>query len=120
VFAFGAVSRIDRYPTSLIPDGALDVAEARLRSPIEWLDGLSTPTWLIEGADAPGNRDELDDLCNHTRNPAVHCIAVPGANHFSVLSPVTRVIAARLAVVNSGVDFSLRPQDFQRTAGSAH
>src|SRR5689334_4270145 len=61
VFAFGAVSRIDRYPTSLIPDFVpLDRAETRLRSPIEWLDGLTTPTWLIEGADAPGNRDELD------------------------------------------------------------
>ena len=118
VFVVGAVSRVDRYPTSLVPElGALDLAETRLRSPIEWLDGLTTPTWLIEGAEAPGNHEELDDLCNHTRNPAVHCIAVPGLNHFSVLSPVTRVIAARLAVANSGVEFSLRPQDFQRTAG---
>jgi pimeloyl-ACP methyl ester carboxylesterase len=97
VFAFGAVSRIERYPTSLVPDlGAMELAEARLRSPIEWLDGLTTPTWLIEGAEAPGNREELDELCNHTRNPAVHCIAVPGFNHFSVLTPVTRVIGGVL------------------------
>ena len=56
VFAFGAVSRIDRYPPSIAPNfGALDLRESRLRSPIEWLDGITTPTWLIEGAEAPGN-----------------------------------------------------------------
>jgi pimeloyl-ACP methyl ester carboxylesterase len=118
VFAFCAVTRMNRYPDSLVPDAVLsDSDENRLRSPIHWLDGISTPTWLIEGAESPGNGEELDDLCQHTRNPAVHCIAVPGFNHFSVLGHVSRVIAARLSVANSGVEFSLRPQEFQR-AGS--
>jgi len=118
VFAFGAVSRIDRYPPSLVPDlGAADSPESRLRSPILWLDGLATPTWLIEGAEAPGNREELEAMCAQTRNPAVQCISVPGLDHFSVLGTVSRVIAARLAVANAGVEFSLRQQDFQR-AGS--
>jgi acetyl esterase/lipase len=118
VFVFGAVSRIDRYPPSLIPNlGTLDLREARLRSPMDWLDGLTTPTWLIEGAEAPGNHEELIAMCDHTRNPAVHCIAVPGFDHFSVLGHVSRVIAARLSVANSGIEFSLRQQDFLR-AGS--
>ena len=62
VFAFGAVSRIDRYPASLVPDfdPADSCARTRLRSPIHWLDGITTPTWLIEGTEAPGNHDELD------------------------------------------------------------
>jgi hypothetical protein len=115
VFAFGAVSRIDRYPPSLIPNfGALEMRESRLRSPIEWLDGITTPTWLIEGALAPGNHDELDEMCAKTRNPLVHCISAPGLDHFSVLGKVSRVIAARLAMANAGVEFSLRQQDFQR------
>jgi acetyl esterase/lipase len=118
VFAFGAVSRIDRYPPSIAPNlSAMDLRESRLRSPIEWLDGISTPTWLIEGAESPGNHEELDDMCAHTRNPVVHCISAPGLNHFSVLGSVSRVIAARLAVANTGIEFSLRPQEFQR-AGS--
>jgi pimeloyl-ACP methyl ester carboxylesterase len=115
VFAFGALSRVDRYPLSLAPDfGALDLRESRLRSPIDWLDGITTPTWLIEGAEAPGNHEALDDMCEHTRNAAVHCISVPGFNHFSVLGNVSRVIAARLAVASTGVEFSLRQQDFRR------
>jgi pimeloyl-ACP methyl ester carboxylesterase len=115
VFAFGAVSRIDRYPPSLAPNfGGLELRESRLRSPIEWLDGITTPTWLIEGAQAPGNLEELNDLCEHTRNAGVHCIPVAGFDHFSVLGRVSPVIAARLAVANAGVEFSLRPQDIQR------
>jgi hypothetical protein len=85
-----------------------------LRSPIEWLDGITTHTWLIEGAEAPGNQAELDAMCAQTRNPFVRCISVPGLDHFSVLDSVSRVIAARLAVASSGVEFSLGQQDFQR------
>ena len=118
VFVFGALSRADRYPPSLAPNfGALDLREARLRSPIEWLDGITTPTWLIEGAEAPGNHEALNEMCERTRNAAVHCISVPGFDHFSVLGNVSRVIAARLAVASAGVEFSLRQQDFQRTGG---
>ena len=115
VFAFGAVSRMNRYPASLVPDSILEnSSENRVRSPIHWLEGISTPTWLIEGAEDPGNHEELDEICTHTRNPAVHCIPVPGFNHFSVLGKVSRVIAARLSVANTGTEFSLRPQDLQR------
>ena len=119
VFAFGAVSRMNRYPSSLVPDAILDDASEReLRSPIYWLDGLATPTWLIEGADPSGNIEELNAMCEHTRNPALHCVAVPGFDHFSVLGNVSRVIAARLSVANTGVAFALRPQDVQRASAN--
>jgi len=119
VFAFGAVSRMNRYPASLVPDSILENSiENKLRSPIHWLDGISTPVWLIEGTEEPGNHDELAEMCAHTRNAAVHCISAPGFNHFSVLGNVSRVIAARLAVANSGIEFSLGPQDLQRAGGN--
>lgn len=119
VFAFGAVSRMNRYPDSLVPDSILENSiENKLRSPIHWLEGISTPTWLIEGTEAPGNHEELVEMCAHTRNAAVHCIPAPGFNHFSVLGNVSRVVAARLAVANSGIEFSLRPQDLQRAGGN--
>jgi alpha/beta superfamily hydrolase len=119
VFAFGAVSAMNRYPASLVPDSILqDSSQNRLRSPIHWLEGITTPTWLIEGADDPGNHEELGVLCEHTRNAAIHCLSVPGFNHFSVLGHVSRVIAARLSVANSGIEFSLRPQDFQARAAN--
>jgi acetyl esterase/lipase len=100
VFVFGAVSDIGVYPGSLLPFdlATADARERKLRSPIHWLEQISTPTYLIEGRDEPGNIAELDALCTHTRNPAVICIPVPGRNHFSVLDTVAKKLAARIVV----------------------
>ena len=97
VFAFGPVTGVNRYPSSLVPRALLDAdrRELRLRSPVHWLAGISTPTYLIEGDMSPGNADELEELCA-TRNPQVHCIPSAGFDHFSVLWPLSRAIAARL------------------------
>lgn len=114
VFAFGPVSEIDRYPSSIVPVSFAghDALEASLRSPIHWRHGLSTPTYVIEGADPPGNVDELSRLCGAGGSPMLRCIPVAGADHFSVLSRVTRVIAARVAVSGDGLDATLRPEEF--------
>ncbi|HUQ10002.1 MAG TPA: prolyl oligopeptidase family serine peptidase [Steroidobacteraceae bacterium] len=100
VFAFGAVRSPAVYPPDLmgVDFAALPDRELRLRSPQYWLEAIRAPTYLIEGADQPGNSQELDELCALTRNPAVHCVSVPGKNHFSVLHAVNQVLAARVAV----------------------
>lgn len=112
VFAFGPVSRIDRYPESLMPVdwASLDPLEAKLRSPIEWLAGIAQPTYLIEGVDGQGNASELDSLCAASRNRQVHCLRVRGADHFSVLRPATKAIAERI-VAAAGGDLSLQASD---------
>jgi pimeloyl-ACP methyl ester carboxylesterase len=104
VFAFGAVRSPDVYPRELVgvDFAALPAQELKLRSPRYWLEAIRTPTYLIEGRDQPGNLAELDELCAATRNPAVHCVAVPGRNHFSVLSTVNQLLAARVAVGQDG------------------
>lgn len=119
VFAFGPVAQVDRYPATLVP---LDFAqlgelELRLRSPIHWLGGISSPTYLIEGRNAPGNIGDLEQMCGKSTNPLLHCIAVDGSDHYGVLARVARVIAARLAVADSGIEFALRAEEFQ--TGSA-
>jgi len=97
VFAFGPVSAVDRYPPDIFPWGrSVGSEEIRLRSPMHWLAAISTPTYLVEGAESPGNAGELDDLCAQAKNSQVHCIRVPGANHFSVLDRVGTVLAPRL------------------------
>jgi acetyl esterase/lipase len=100
VFAFGAVRSPEMYPRDLmgLDFAALPQRELRLRSPRYWLEAISTPTYLIEGAEQPGNAAELDELCALTRNPAVHCVPVRGKNHFSVLNTVNQLLAARVAV----------------------
>ncbi len=112
IFAFGPVARIDSYPESLI---TVDLArypaiETRLRSPIHWLDSIKQPTFVIEGADGTNNKADLQEICAASRNPLLNCVEVPGADHFSVLRPATRVIAAKLvAGVDGGI--SLRPEE---------
>ena len=69
------LSGLDSFPTR----SWKTERESSLRSPIHWLDGISTPTWLIEGAERAGQPEELDDLCEQTRNAAVHCIRCQGS-----------------------------------------
>ena len=98
VFAFGPVSEVDRYPESIFPAGrTASLTEIRLRSPIHWLEAISTPTYVIEGRAEPSNIDELDEIRRRVRNTQVHCVRVPGATHFSVLERVGRVLGPRLA-----------------------
>jgi hypothetical protein len=48
----------------------------------------------------------------------LRCIAVDGANHFSVLDRVSRTAAARIAIASSGADFSLSVEEFQKKGNS--
>ena len=113
VFAFGPVARVDRYPISIVPVdlGAQNSPERRMRSPIYWLHGITSPTYLIEGKGLPGNRVDVEELCATSRNPQVHCILPDGYDHFSVLARVSRVLAARLSVA-AEIPFVVRPDEF--------
>jgi pimeloyl-ACP methyl ester carboxylesterase len=114
VFAFGPVASVDRYPTSLFPGakGPFAEQEIRLRSPIHWLHGLETPLYVIEGAMRPSNVDALDELCG-MKLPLVRCVSVAGHDHFSVLTKVTPILAARIAVLTKP-DALLKQAEFQQ------
>jgi len=120
VFAFGPVADVDRYRHGLVPisfDGH-DPRERTLRSPIHWLGGIASPTYVIEGTSTSGNLGELEKIRRASTNPFLRCIAVDGEDHFSVLAKLTRVIAARLAVEPDGIPFDLKEDEFQ-PAGAA-
>lgn len=118
-FVFGAVARVDRYPASIVPVrfDQLPDDERKLRSPVHWLHGLSSPTYVIEGTERPSNLSELEALCAASQVPALHCISVEGRDHFGVLGVVSPVIAARVALAAEGIPFVLRPADFQLREG---
>ncbi|MDP2226852.1 MAG: prolyl oligopeptidase family serine peptidase [Moraxellaceae bacterium] len=115
IFAFGPVASVDRYTPSLIPVdfSQHDPLELKLRSPVHWLDDIENPTYIIEGVSGSGNRADLETLCAATRNPAVHCIPVHGSDHFSVIRPVTRLIAERLTTAPTA-EFSLQAEEFSQ------
>ncbi|MEG0921099.1 MAG: prolyl oligopeptidase family serine peptidase [Comamonas sp.] len=100
VFAFGPVADPRSYDSRDIPVDwkKLDAEERRLRAPINWLHAIKAPTWVIEGGNAPGNTQDLQALCMARKSEQVHCITVAGQDHFSVLQPITRRIAAQIAM----------------------
>lgn len=97
VFAFGPVDEISGYEWpvkwSLLPP-----EEKRLRSPVHWLHAIKSPTWIIEGSRRPSNISSLDNLCAARKSEYVHCVTVQGADHFSVLQPMTRRLASQLVM----------------------
>lgn len=69
--------------------------EFELRDPILWLDTIGTPTFVIEGSH--GNIESLQEMAQSTQNPKLQFLSVPGADHFVVLSPATRLLADKVS-----------------------
>jgi dipeptidyl aminopeptidase/acylaminoacyl peptidase len=103
VFSFGPVADVRGYgeDSGLLPYDVSDPLESRLRSPGYWLDGIRTPTWVIEG-DGRGNVDQLRAMRRVARTPTVTWAEIHGASHFSVLAPLNAFIAQRLLAAAPG------------------
>jgi acetyl esterase/lipase len=109
VFAFGPVSDIRGYGQKVLPFDVHDANETRFRSPGLWLRSIKNPTFIFEGMNQPGNIGELKRLQNASQNPLIHFCPVSGVNHFSILAPITKLVAAKIVEDNSptpGIDFS--------------
>jgi len=115
VFAFGPVTEVHRYASSIVPVNFSEheEMEAKLRSPIHWLHGIQSPTYIVEGREAPNNAIDADALCAKSDNPKLHCVLVDGADHVSVLARVSTLMAARLAI-SGDFEFAMRAEDFNQ------
>ena len=101
VFSFGPVDNVAGYGPEYLPF-ATSARELELRSPAMWLQSIESPTFVIEGANRPGNLASLETmkLARTTNAPDrhwIHLLGVRGADHFSVLAPVNELIAAKLS-----------------------
>lgn len=111
-FAFGPVASPETYGDAFPVPAAGDL-ETRLRAPGYWLDSIKSPVFVIEGEDNPGNIRSLDLMAGMTQNPNLHFNGVAGFNHFSVLAPVTELIAQRiLADTGPKSNIAFSKQDF--------
>ena len=97
IFAFGPVDDISGYDWP-VRWSQLPLEERKLRSPMYWLHGIKSPTWVIEGSKRPSNINSLDNLCAARKSEQLHCVTVHGGDHFSVLQPLTRKIASQLVM----------------------
>ncbi|MDE6362954.1 MAG: prolyl oligopeptidase family serine peptidase [Lachnospiraceae bacterium] len=101
VFAFGAVDKIEYHNNSQFTFDTDNKEEYKMRSPIYWLDNVKSPTFLIEGSD--GNAENLRKIERASKNENIHCYIVEDADHFSVLAPLTRVVAQKI-VADTGAE----------------
>jgi dienelactone hydrolase len=96
VFSFGPVADLRGYGSKNLPFDGSDRRELELRAPGWWLQAIHNPTYVFEGTDPRSNIEELESLSRTNRNPLIHFLPVKGANHFSLLAPITRSIAAKI------------------------
>lgn len=107
VFSFGPIAFIQAYPQEYLTFDARDDDERMMRSPIYWLQDLACPTFIFEGSN--GNIEHLEAMRNMNRDPSVkrnreiRFYAVDSVDHFSILRPVSELLAEKiLADTDSG------------------
>jgi hypothetical protein len=96
VFCFGPVSDVRGYGQENLPFDVRNHLETTLRAPINWLNCINNPTFVFEGDGSPSNIGELVLLAHNNQNPLVHFQPVTGGTHFSVLQPISKLIAAKI------------------------
>jgi dipeptidyl aminopeptidase/acylaminoacyl peptidase len=95
VFSFGPADDVRGYPPDFIPFDTSNRRELELRSPGRWLASIKSPTFVFEGT-VEGNIDSLQAMARSSKNDRAHFLAARGANHFSILAPTNRLIAAKI------------------------
>ncbi|MFC4254127.1 alpha/beta fold hydrolase [Altererythrobacter xixiisoli] len=97
VFAFGPVTDPRLYGENVpVPIAEDDSQGALLRQPLAWLKDIRSPTFVIEGT-GQGNIDELQTMAAASSNPHLHFVEAPDCDHFSVLQPVSRLVAQAIS-----------------------
>ena len=94
VFCFGAVDEIKYHNNTQFTFDTTIEDEYVMRSPVYWLDNVKSPTFLIEGSE--GNSANLTRMLQASDNDKISGYVIEGADHFSVLAPITRVLAQKI------------------------
>jgi pimeloyl-ACP methyl ester carboxylesterase len=74
----------------------LDDREWLLRAPIYWLASVKRPLFVLEGKKDPSNIIALRVMREKSHNPNIKFLEVEGATHFSILAPITAVVADKI------------------------
>jgi hypothetical protein len=89
------VEDVAGYGPEYLPFDTSNRRELELRAPGRWLHSIKVPVFVFEGT-AQGNLASLRAMERASTNPKVRFHPVKGANHFNILAPTTRVIAAKI------------------------
>jgi len=94
VFSFGPVEDVAKYDPDDLPFDLSNPKEVELRSPKRWLASIKSPVYVFEGEE--GNASSLLNLSNAMSNPFTHYYLVKGKDHFSILAPITNLLARKV------------------------
>ena len=113
VFAFGPVAHIETYQGQLLPVNFKNYpdAEARMRSPIYWMNSIRSNVYVLEGTKAPSNTEAFAELKDALKVPTASFVPVRNANHFSILAPANAVIAQKILKDTARCDIALNAGD---------
>lgn len=93
VFCLGPAEDPRGYPEGLFAYDSANDREMNLRAPGQWTAGITSPTFVIEGEH--GNAGSLLEFIR-VRSDAMHCILLPGQDHFSIIRPTLTFIAEKI------------------------
>ena len=102
VLAFGPVDDVSRYGETGTALDRVSGRELELRNPVTFMDRIRVPTLVIEGEE--GNIGSFKPLRTAARSAPVRFVSVTGATHFTVLAPVTELLARRIAEGKADAD----------------
>jgi acetyl esterase/lipase len=114
VFALGPVANVLTYGDAL-PFDRSNADEGRLRSPMNFTASIRMPTFAIEGANPTSNASSLPFLVRGAGSAPVKTFVVPGVNHFSVISPVSRLVATKI-LADTGASSNIALTDAELVA----
>jgi alpha/beta superfamily hydrolase len=97
VFSFGPVANVATYgqDSGLLPFDLSNRKEVELRSPINWLHSIESPTWVFEGT-KQGNIADLRSMAKEAYGARINFIEAKNTDHFGILAPVNEIIAKKI------------------------
>jgi pimeloyl-ACP methyl ester carboxylesterase len=101
VFAFGPRDAATDHRLFAGTDlSKLDPRELLLRTGAYWLASVHKPLFVLEGTGTgllpTTNIDALKRMRQKSKNPNIVFLSVEGADHFTILAPVTKIVAQKI------------------------
>ena len=94
VFALGPVGNVRGYGSDYFNFDTSNKKEWELRSPVYFLDTISSPTHVFEGTE--GNIESLRNLKWNTKNKKIRFYELGGHDHFNIISKVNKMLAKKI------------------------
>lgn len=95
VFSFGPIEDVCCYEADRLPFDVTIAMECELRAPVRWLHAIQCRTFIFEGT-RRSNYSSLQALAHADHPECVDFIPVEDADHFSLLAPITALIAQKI------------------------